>query len=132
MKKRLAVLVALMLTMVMSISVAMAEYKSEGSLSLPAASASTKNAIANSKQDGYSWTHGSTNAYVSVETIAYYYNPYTEVYSSNSVPKASGSINASNDVPDLSGNNYYYKIKSTHTLHHDDDSASMVLTTFAP
>lgn len=132
MKKRLSILVALVLTMVMSISVALAEYKSEGSIILPAASASTKNAITDNRKDAYAWTHGSTNAYVSVVTIAYYYNPSIDYYSTNNVPKASGSMNANNDAPDLSGSSYYYKVKSTHTASHDDDSASMILTTLAP
>ena len=132
MRKRLSIFVALVLTMIMSISVAMAEYKSEGSIVLPAASATTKNAIVTGKQDAYAWTHGSTNTYVSVVTTAYYYDAYLDDFLINYVTKASGSMNANNDAPDLSGNSYYYKVKSTHTASHDDDSASMILTTIAP
>ena len=132
MKRRLSILVAVVLTMVMSISVALAEYKSEGSIILPAASASTKNAIADNRKDAYAWTHGSTNAYVSVKTTVYYFNPSTETYYSINIPKASGSINANNDAPNLSGSNYYYKVTSTHTASYDVYFDSMDLTTIVP
>ena len=115
MKKRLSALVALVLTMVMSISVACADdYHNEGTIGLPGRSISCKNVITQNTKESYAWTSGGTSTYVSVEATYYIYNTFFQTKSTAHDAKSS-SIYARIDADSLVGTSeVYYKTVSNH------------------
>lgn len=130
MKKKMSILVAFVLLTVMSVSTAMAEYHSNGSIILPGGTISAYNEVYNNKRDAYAKTNGQTNSYISVSITGYYiYTPTGSTYETQTQSGSLSGVYIRKDAPQRGSDEYYYKIKSVHTGSISDDSGSVTLVT---
>ncbi len=126
MKKRLSILVALVLTMVMSISVALADYPVEGTITIPAASAVGKNWISSNLRSAYAQTSGSTNTYVSVTATFYYISPSEGADDETVI--GSASIYIRKTPVYAPSDSRFYKVVSTHKATYGENTGRVDLT----
>lgn len=131
MRKRLSILVAMMLVLIVSVSTSLAAYESNGSIVLPGGGISVHNEISNNKKDSFARTSGPTNAYISVNVTFYYIDTVTGNTFSSTQSGSASVPSIRKDAPTLGINYNYYKVKSVHTGSIDDDSGSITLTTTA-
>lgn len=131
MKKRISVLVAIVLIVIMSVSTALADYScpnsdffAGGRLFL----VTTK--ITSNKKDAYAKTSGGTYTYDTVNATYYWLNMITDDVGHYSETK-SAAIEIKSTATSLTGTNkIYYKIISNHSGSYEgaSGSASNVLT----
>ena len=124
MKKRLSILVALVLTMVMSISVALAHITAD-SFSVKGRGFSISCWISDDEKDARASTTGGPGTYNKVWAWFYWIEldltPSCPNYSGTNYDYIYGSTTASVDAPTLSGNKIYYRVESNHRGEYDGD-----------
>lgn len=130
MKKKMSIIVAFVLIVVMSVSTAMASYYSDGSIVLPGGTVTAHNEVYNNKKDAYAKTNGQTNSYISVSITGYYiYTPTGHTYETQPQSGSLSGVYIRRDAPSRGSDEYYYKIKSVHTGSIADDYGSITLVT---
>ncbi len=125
MKKRLLILVALVLTMVMSISVALAHITTD-SFSVKGRGFSISCWISDDEKDARASTTGGPGTYNKVSALFCWHDvnlpPYYSGYSGTSQDEVSGSTTASVYAPTLAGTSKkYYRVESNHRGEYDGD-----------
>lgn len=120
MKKRVSFIIALLVSMVVSFSMAVADYDSNEQLipSVGGRDFYIKNGISDNRRDAYAKTTGGTNSYNSVTDADFYYLNYTTHQAGHYLNRSgSGSTTVKVDAPTLSygENKRYYEVISNHS-----------------
>lgn len=124
MKKKMFLLVALVLTMVMSVSIAMAHIASD-SFSVKGHSFSISCWISDNEKQARASTTGGPGTYNKVWAWFYWIDlnltPINPNYSGTYYDDLFSYTSASVDAPTLSGNKIYYRVESNHRGEYDGD-----------
>ena len=126
MKRRLTIILALVLALAMSVSATIADYSSQGSITIPGASAIGKNNISSNLQTSYAQTSGSTNTYDAVTVTFYYRDSNANWKTETKNGSASTYIRVEPTVAPEGG--YFYQVDSTHTASYNGNSGYVNLS----
>lgn len=125
MKRRVTIIIALVLALVLSVSTALADFSQQKSMSVSGASAVGKSWISSNLRSAYAQTSGSTNAYVYVYATFDYASP-SEGGASITVSGYS-SVFVKKTPVGAPSDSLFYRVSSYHTLSYNGDGAHVSL-----
>jgi len=128
--RRKTFFLAAALALALSLSMTMADYSSQGNITIPGASATGRNVVSSDMHTSYATTSGSTNTYVSV-TATFSFFTSGGNFGSETV-NGSASVYIRKEPVNAPSGCFFYNVSSTHTASYNGNSGSVNLNTNVP